>query len=481
MIRRLPRLPGQEARPVATLAIISLCAALAGLGLVLVGLRGRSLDRLPRCRACGYDLSGIDDACPECGRWLGGRRAITRGARARRPVPTLLGLLLLLSLSLPALWWWTGRDAHARRPTWRLLIEARSEREPEAPALDELMIRWDNAELSPPAIEELASMVSRAWSIGQPGSPLRRQDVFNRCLVNSAFTGDQLRLAFEGAMRDLSHDDVWGNAAQGERLIRTLGTPAIEQLPRYLHADDEQQALRAARLLSRFEPERHQRRLTELAIRSLRHDRHRGNLGWAVDYLWRDAGADAIEPLARAIRDPDTQLRVHAKEALARIHERTGRTPSGDVIRAWVEMLATDAEGRSWTATRALIAHADAGEPALRDAMAPGADPQQRFLAAYVLGMSGIGGEVVIDMLIDHLGDNRVSGDASRAAAALWRLGDPARAGVLEARDDPDPQRARHAREILWAWSLPEGADHTYRRESVWKVTQLWFPSPQAP
>ncbi|MFI4898165.1 MAG: hypothetical protein ACIARR_10095 [Phycisphaerales bacterium JB059] len=472
---------GQEARPVTPLTTISLCVGAGAMALLLLGLRGRPLDDLQRCRACGYDVSGIQDACPECGRWLGGRRAIKRGARARRPIPLALALLLLLSLTLPGLWWWTGRESHASRPTWRLLIEARSETEPEAPALEELIARWDNAELSQDAIGELAAMVSRAWAAGHPGSALRRQTLFQRCLTNAAFSDDQLRLAFEGAMRDLSHDDVWGNAAQGERLIRTLGTPAIEQLPRYLHSEDEQQALRAARLLSRFDPGRHEARLTELAIRSLRHDQHQGNLGWAVGYLWSDAGADALAPLARAIHDPDAQLRVHAKEALARIHERTGRTPGEEVIRAWVEMLAAHAEGRSWTATRGLIAHASAGEPALRRAMAAGSDPQQRFLAAYILATSGLGGEDVVNLLIDHLGDNGISGDAARAAAALWRLGEPARPAVLIARDDPDPQRARHAREILWAWSLPEGTDHTYRHESVWRVTQLWFPESEAP
>ncbi len=459
-----------------TLTIISIGVAGVALALLALGLRGKRLDRLPRCRACGYDVSGIDGACPECGRWLGGRFAIKHGARRRRPIPVALGLLLLLSLSLPAYWWWTGRDTHAHRPTWRLLVEAGSESRPEAPALDELIARWDNAQLSQDAIDDLASMVSRAWGSGQPRSALRRQDLFQRCLISAAFSDDQLRLAFDGAMRDLSHDDVWGNAAQGERLIRTLGTPAIEQLPRFLHSPDRQQALRAARLLSWYDPEPHEARLTELAIDSLRDDEHHGNLGWAQGYLWSHAGNGAIEPLTRSIHDPDTQLRVHALELLVPISRRTGVTPSDDVLDAWVKMLRTGAEGRVGAATRGLVEHAGAAECQLREVLVTSDDPQQRFIAAYALGMGGLGGEQVLATLIDHLGDNEVAGDAARAAAALFHVGDQARPALLEALDDADPQRVRHAKDILWAMSLPEGAQHAYTREDPRHVAFLWFP-----
>lgn len=319
-------------------------------------------------------------------------------------------------------------------------------------------------------------MVSDAWARGAHDSALRRRDLFERCLLAGSMSDGQLRLAFEGAMKDLTSDDVWGNAAQGERLIRMLGTPAIEELPRYLDSPDRQQALRAAELLSAVEPERHRDRLTELAIDSLRDDEHRWNLSWGRRYLTHHADASAIEDLAMVIDDEDAQLRFSAKEVLSRVCVRTGVAPPPEVIDAWIVMLRAGAEGRVRDAVDGLVAHMPASETPLRRALRTSDDPQQRFVAAYALGMGSAAGSEAIALLIEHLGDNDISGDAARAAAALYHSGDRARPAILEARDSADAQRAAHARDLLWALSLPEGVGHTYTMEDTTRLSRLWFP-----
>jgi predicted RNA-binding Zn-ribbon protein involved in translation (DUF1610 family) len=96
----------------------------AALGLLLSywGWRGRRINDHPTCSRCGYDLSGLTvvEKCPECGRDLNARRAISRGRRARRRWAIGLGLLVLFAAGVPL---WQGL-AHVRwirrAPAWVL-------------------------------------------------------------------------------------------------------------------------------------------------------------------------------------------------------------------------------------------------------------------------------------------------------------------------------------------------------------------------
>lgn len=106
--------------------------AVLALGLLLsaIGLRGRLSHRGPHCRACRFDLSGIDGRCPECGADLKSPGAVTTGLRTRRRGMLAVGLILFLTGA-----GCTGGLLHARgkgfnwnsvKPAWLLIRELRS-------------------------------------------------------------------------------------------------------------------------------------------------------------------------------------------------------------------------------------------------------------------------------------------------------------------------------------------------------------------
>lgn len=79
---------------------ISLAGLIAGVVLLLIGLRGRRVGDHPHCRRCGFDLCGRPvgtHLCGECGASLDAPRAIEIGLRQRRPAIVLLGLIAVAS------------------------------------------------------------------------------------------------------------------------------------------------------------------------------------------------------------------------------------------------------------------------------------------------------------------------------------------------------------------------------------------------
>jgi hypothetical protein len=106
---------------------------IAGLVLLIRGLRGRVIDDHPLCRACGFDLFGLPAGvtkCSECGADISGARATRIGHRQRRPGMALLGSLLILPmLAGVGIWGW-GTIRHvnwiAHVPYWYVVRQSNS-------------------------------------------------------------------------------------------------------------------------------------------------------------------------------------------------------------------------------------------------------------------------------------------------------------------------------------------------------------------
>ncbi len=145
-------------------------AALLGLALLTLGLRGRRADSLPRCRNCRYLLSGqpADDnnrptgPCPECGADLAPQRAIRFGKRRARLRLAAAGLLLLLIGagygSVRAWRWGAAFNWNTVKPVWLLAREASGAGSAaEKSALTELLRRDDENALSTAKLTRLAA------------------------------------------------------------------------------------------------------------------------------------------------------------------------------------------------------------------------------------------------------------------------------------------------------------------------------------
>lgn len=108
-------------------------AAVLGVVLLALGVRGWRRGSFPGCRRCGFDLSGrregdaeSDRHCPECGADLSKPRAMARGARRRRPAVALAGgLLVLFAGGYLASVAFGGPGVHRLKPLGLILFETR--------------------------------------------------------------------------------------------------------------------------------------------------------------------------------------------------------------------------------------------------------------------------------------------------------------------------------------------------------------------
>ncbi|MEK6701730.1 MAG: hypothetical protein AABZ53_05675 [Planctomycetota bacterium] len=104
-----------------------------GLALVWLGLRGRRINRVPNCRQCKFDLTGVWPAsvtCPECGAGLKQPKMVVTGQRRRMwwlIVPAGLGVALPgLALATALFLTLAGKDVYKYKPVSMLLWEGRN-------------------------------------------------------------------------------------------------------------------------------------------------------------------------------------------------------------------------------------------------------------------------------------------------------------------------------------------------------------------
>jgi hypothetical protein len=152
---------------------IQTAVGVAGVLLVIFGLRGKRTGREPRCARCAYDLTGLtSDRCPECGVTIGPKT--TRQGLWRRRTGCLLAgasLLILEVASVAVLF--RSMDLLARAPFSVVMLVAKLG---ESEAMLELSYRYNRHRLDEEELSDLAeaalvgqfesqpSVAQRLWS-----------------------------------------------------------------------------------------------------------------------------------------------------------------------------------------------------------------------------------------------------------------------------------------------------------------------------
>jgi hypothetical protein len=129
----------------AILIYLALASLAIGLVALVVGLRGKRIDREPRCpsRRCKYALGSVIDArrasegetfpltCPECGHVIAHERALRIGTRKKRCWTIRLGAVLLLlgasGAGVEGYATWKNAQSITTMPLWLLLYQSRTD------------------------------------------------------------------------------------------------------------------------------------------------------------------------------------------------------------------------------------------------------------------------------------------------------------------------------------------------------------------
>ncbi|MBK7406231.1 MAG: hypothetical protein IPJ41_16905 [Phycisphaerales bacterium] len=213
----------------------------------------------------------------------------------------------------------------------------------------------------------------------------------------------------------------------------------------------------------------------------LRDDEHRRNADRAqvlLDSLW-PASRPALEAMLTC---GDAQGRVLASSIL---RERCVGDPSPALLEACIADIGSrPAEldtylrwGTCGGAAEFLLWHepeaAELLERAMRDA-----DPHRRLIAAAIVAWAGdermLG--TAAPILISHLADNRIEGDAKLAAPALYRLGPGVAPLLREHADSEDAQLRRAVRWILARLERPDAPANRLGLEPPLISRTRWDP-----
>ncbi|MCB9877066.1 MAG: hypothetical protein H6835_05635 [Planctomycetes bacterium] len=180
----------------------------------------------------------------------------------------------------------------------------------------------------------------------------------------------------------------------------------------------------------------------------LRDDDVRWNATEAVRQLCALPPGEIVE-LEQALGSSDLQQRYTAAGVLRIRCGRDLARPSAGLLQVSVDALSSrvDVDTRFLTGDSTdgslyfLAEHTRAARQPLARALATG-DAQQRFLCAYLLARERLpeADAWAVRQLVEHLGDNRIRGDALMATHGLYRLGEPAMAQMLEMRRYADEQ-----------------------------------------
>lgn len=225
----------------------------------------------------------------------------------------------------------------------------------------------------------------------------------------------------EALIADLAHDDVRWNAEHAHWDLRAMDDPPIDLLEAALDSPDYQQRQFAAQILRYFDQEDPSMRLIEVTYEGLRDDQY-------------PDGRDPARPTYNYLPNAAGGMRFLMKHHL---------------------------KARKW-----LLRGLDSD------------DPQQRFLCAFVLGMNGVQDRLAdtAAVLLLHLRDNDIPGDACMACPALYRLGPKVRPFLLAALDDADTQQEEAIRLLLLDFeSPPETEDDLWRRLLMQNLTEHIF------
>ncbi|MCK5941221.1 MAG: hypothetical protein KAI24_04555, partial [Planctomycetes bacterium] len=240
-----------------------------------------------------------------------------------------------------------------------------------------------------------------------------------------------------------------------------------------------------ARVLAPTLPVLHDPRLREW-VDDLRDDDERWNATHAMRELSNYARGE-IPELEHALGSHDPQLRHFAAGVLRNRVEAGLARASDRLLRVSVAALRSDLDAveraamATWVyplaprAARFLSERAQAAHEWLEQGLF-GADPQQRFLCAYLLAQAGLhrhAGRIAYE-LVDHLNDNRIRGDAAMAAHGLYRLGGQAVPVLLASRRYLDRQGRELADLIRFdLQSPPRTKKDLYARNGRARVSPL--------
>ncbi len=184
----------------ATLLIGVCILGIAGVALLVHGVRGRRIDDHPVCRACAFDLVGVYPGaivCPECGANTDAAGAIRVGRRRKRRWAIASGTLVVIVLlgGGGAIGWAAARnyDWNRAKPLWWLMLEAEhGGLATVGSSLTEVIRRSDSGSLGSAARQRLAERALAAQADASRPWSARWGDLFEAAWIDGLVEPDQI-------------------------------------------------------------------------------------------------------------------------------------------------------------------------------------------------------------------------------------------------------------------------------------------------